>query len=141
MYCKTTPKLFALDDDDDSAELIVRIAKRLGYYARGIIDPRELRHAVNESNPDVITLDLSMPNTDGLEVLGHLKEMHFAGHLLVISGHRECLRERVCHWAKVYGLQVTGHLEKPISLPLLSDWLSRLHSSILREDPISPPDI
>jgi len=121
------PCLIAVDDNEDSAELIVRVATKAGYTARGVTNPRCLTDEVKENKPDVVTLDLSMPEADGLETLDFLRDADFRGRLIIISGHRECLREHVCKWAKTYGFDVAGNLEKPLRLQALSDLLTGLH--------------
>jgi CheY-like chemotaxis protein len=127
MTVETKPCLIAVDDNEDSAELIVRVATKVGYSAFGLTNPRCLKDEVTQKSPDVITLDLSMPEADGLETLDFLRDANFRGRLIIISGHRECLREHVCTWARTYGFDVAGNLEKPLRLQALSDLLTGLH--------------
>jgi CheY-like chemotaxis protein len=131
MTIETKPCLIAVDDNEDSAELIVRVAKKVGYSAFGLTNPRCLKDEVTQKSPDVITLDLSMPEADGLETLDFLRDANFRGRLIIISGHRECLREHVCTWARTYGFDVAGNLEKPVRLQALSDLLTGLHRQAL----------
>jgi DNA-binding NarL/FixJ family response regulator len=39
-----------------------------------------------EVRPDVLVLDLGLPDIDGMEVIQRLREMHLAVHILVITG-------------------------------------------------------
>jgi CheY-like chemotaxis protein len=123
MNAKLVPRLIAVDDNEDSAELIIRVAKTCGYSTRMMTDTRSLGDMLKRNDADVITLDLSMPDTDGIETLNLLRDAGFHGHLIIISGHRECLREYACEVAKNNGLKVAGHLEKPIRLQALRDLL------------------
>jgi CheY-like chemotaxis protein len=75
----------------------------------------------------VVTLDLSMPDADGIETLNLLRDAGFHGHLIIIRGHRECLRAYACEVAKTNGLKVAGHLEKPIRLQALRELLKSLN--------------
>jgi CheY-like chemotaxis protein len=131
MTVEIKPCLIAVDDNEDSSELIVRVARKVGYAARGVTNPRCITDEVKQNNPDVITLDLSMPEADGLETLDFLRNADFRGRLIIISGHRECLREHVCTWARTYGFDVAGNLEKPVRLQALSDLLTGLHRQAL----------
>ena len=121
------PRLIAIDDNEDSAELIIRIAKACGYSTRMMTDTRSLGDTLKQNGADVVTLDLSMPDADGIETLHVLREVSFSGHLIIISGHRECLREYACETAKTNGLKVAGHFEKPIRLQALRELLRSLN--------------
>jgi CheY-like chemotaxis protein len=127
MNTKLMPRLIAVDDHGDSAELIIRVAKTCGYSTRMMTDTRSLGDTLKRNDADVITLDLSMPDADGIETLNLLRDAGFRGHLIIISGHRECLREYACEVAKTNGLKVAGHLEKPIRLQALRELLKSLN--------------
>ena len=42
-----------------------------------------------EHNPDVVTLDITMPEMDGLTVLGHMLEINPAARILVVTAITE----------------------------------------------------
>jgi DNA-binding response OmpR family regulator len=123
-----TPKarLLAVDDNSDSAELIVRVASKCGYDARAMTDLRPLRRLLEEWKPHVLTLDLVMPQEDGIAILSMLKESKFAGTLIIISGQDDWLRETAGRLASACGLNVAHHLSKPIDLKELRGVLSEL---------------
>ena len=66
-------RLLAVDDNSDSAELIVRVASKCGYEARPMTDLRPLRSVLEEWKPHVLTLDLVMPQEDGIAILSTSK--------------------------------------------------------------------
>ena len=86
-------RLLAVDDNSDSAELVARVAAKCGYETQTISDPRALRRAVEEWKPEVLTLDLCMPEADGIGLLSMLEESGFAGQLVIISGQEGWLRK------------------------------------------------
>lgn len=49
-----------------------------------------------ELSPDVVTLDLSMPGMNGLELLKHVKSRFPATHVLVVSMHQETTYAERC---------------------------------------------
>jgi CheY-like chemotaxis protein len=53
-------RLLAVDDDQDSAELIVRKALRSGYQSFPADDAKTLRESVPHWRPNIITLDLCL---------------------------------------------------------------------------------
>lgn len=117
-------RLLAVDDNSDSAELIVRVASKCGYEARPMTDLRPLRSVLEEWKPEVLTLDLVMPQEDGIAILSVLKEAQFSGTLIIISGQDDWLRETAGRLASASGLNVAHHLSKPIDLKELRGVLS-----------------
>jgi two-component system chemotaxis response regulator CheB len=95
--------------------LIVRIASKCGYEARPMTDLRPLRSVLEEWKPHVLTLDLVMPQEDGIAILSVLKESHFSGTLIIISGQDDWLRETAGRLAQPAD-SPAHHLSKPIDL-------------------------
>ena len=62
------PRLLAVDDVADSAELVARVASRSGYESRFTTDPAEVDVLVREWRPDVLVTDISMPGMDAIEL-------------------------------------------------------------------------
>jgi DNA-binding response OmpR family regulator len=109
-------RLLAIDDNLDSAELIARIASKCGYEARAIADIPALSRVVVDWMPDIVTLDLCMPQDDGIVVLSMLREQGFSGSLLIISGQDEWLRKAAGRLATAQGLNVITDMSKPINI-------------------------
>jgi len=129
-------RLLAVDDNSDSAELIVRVASKCGYEARPMTDLRPLRSVLEEWKPNVLTLDLVMPQEDGIAILSTLKDSKFAGTLIIISGQDDWLRETAGRLASACGLNVAHHLSKPIDLKDLRSVLTTLQSAATDGAPV-----
>lgn len=119
-------RLLAIDDHVDSAELIARVAAKLGYDSRAVAGPVELRDKLASWQPDILTLDLCMPEEDGLGVLSLLQQQGFVGRIVIISGHDEWLRRSAGRLAVAKGLNIVGNLSKPIDLKSLRGLLAGL---------------
>jgi CheY-like chemotaxis protein len=126
-------RLLAIDDHADSAELIARIAVKQGYEARAVSGPDQLRENLTHWQPDILTLDLCMPEEDGLGVFSLLEQMKFTGSIVIISGHDEWLRTSASRLASALGLQIAGNLAKPIDLKQLRELLSGFRSAMAAE--------
>ena len=124
----TKSRLLAVDDNSDSAELIARVASKCGYDARSITDPSTLAQVLDEWKPQVLTLDLCMPEEDGISVLSLLTQSGFSGHLLIISGQDEWFRKTASRLASARGLNVANDLCKPVDLKALRELLTQLAS-------------
>jgi CheY-like chemotaxis protein len=121
-------RLLAIDDHADSAELIARVAAKLGYDSRTAASPIELRDALGSWQPDILTLDLCMPEEDGLGVFSFLEQQGFTGRIVIISGHDEWLRHSAGRLASAKGLNIAGNLSKPIDLKTLRSLLADLEA-------------
>ena len=119
-------RLLAVDDNSDSAELIARVASKCGYDARSMTDPSTLARVLDEWKPQVLTLDLCMPDEDGISVLSMLTQSGFSGHLLIISGQDEWFRKTASRLASARGLNVAEDLCKPVDLKALRELLTQL---------------
>jgi len=119
-------RLLAVDDNSDSAELVARVAAKCGYDTQTISDPRALRRTVEEWKPEVLTLDLCMPEADGIGLLSMLEESGFGGQLVIISGQEGWLRKAAGRLASLRGLRVADEMGKPVDIKALRQLLTNL---------------
>jgi putative two-component system response regulator len=73
MTAITRASVLVVDDEDSNIRLLRRMLARAGFTdVRATSDPREVAALVAESEPDVVLLDLHMPERDGFQVLEDL---------------------------------------------------------------------
>jgi len=123
---KSMKRLLAVDDNSDSAELIARIAMKCGYEARCITDSSGLGDVLKKFQPQVLTLDLCMPEEDGISLLSLLKDSGFSGSLLIISGQDDWFRKTAGRLATARGLNVALDMSKPVDIKALREILTGL---------------
>ena len=61
--------LLVVDDDADSREALSRILRRRGYRVTSVPNGRDALAVLTSSTPDLIVLDLRMPQMDGIMFL------------------------------------------------------------------------
>ena len=136
-------RLLAVDDDKDSAELIVRNALRCGYECFPVYDARTLREIIPHWRPHVVTLDLCLPDVERFETLSTLQAVQFTGDLIIISGQSDEYRRQAAEFALSGGLRVTADLPKPIQIVALREVLAHikagLFSALLDQYAARPP--
>jgi CheY-like chemotaxis protein len=123
-----TRRLLAIDDNLDCAELIARVAGKCGLEARAITDIPTLPALLADWMPDVLTLDLCMPQEDGIAVLSLLNQEGFFGSVLIVSGQEAWLRRSAGRLAAAHGLNVIADIAKPIDVKELRETLTNLPS-------------
>ncbi len=83
--------ILAVDDRQENRELIARHLSRSGHFVVTAASGEEALRAMEQSDVDVVLLDLLMPDMDGHEVLRHIKEHPEwrATPVIVISGSQD----------------------------------------------------
>lgn len=112
-------RILAVDDDVSSAELIVRVAERCGYEGFATSDSRGVTNLANALQPDVIAIDVNMPNIDARGLLELLAEAGYEGHIIIASGSDpEVLKETQSFGAEK-GLSIPHVMQKPLDFAQL----------------------
>ncbi len=116
-------RLLVVDDEPDFADFVKRTAEGLGYEASALSDPNLFKDAYAEFAPDVIVLDMVMPDIEGIELVQWLAEQNCTARILVVTGYNPYYGKMALGLGEVRGLKVETH-QKPISLATLRDALS-----------------
>lgn len=66
--------VLVVDDEPTIAEVVSRYLERAGYEAATAADGLEAIRVAGERRPDLVVLDVMLPQLDGLQVLRHLRE-------------------------------------------------------------------
>ncbi len=107
--------ILVVDDEIGIRELLSEILKDEGYTVKLAENAQAARNARREARPDLVLLDIWMPDTDGITLL---KEWSQAGQLtmpvVMMSGHGTI--ESAIEATRIGAFDF---LEKPISLPKL----------------------
>jgi CheY-like chemotaxis protein len=61
------------DDEEDILTLVSTIVERAGHEVVSVRDGAQVLAAIRERRPDLVVLDISMPEVDGLEVLRRVR--------------------------------------------------------------------
>ena len=82
----TGETILVVDDEQLVRDLLVQYLSLRGYRALGVKDGHEAISAVEQSPPHLILLDLMLPGMDGVELLRRLREKHFTGAIILVTG-------------------------------------------------------
>ena len=117
------PYLLVIEDESETRQLIAEIAEEEGYDVDQAGDVRQARILIERRRPDVILLDMHLPDGNGMELwrdldLPDTRVVFITGHSTVDSAI-EALR-----------CGAVDYLQKPVSLRRLKSVLNELKGSL-----------
>ena len=123
--------IFCVEDDRGIRELMTYTLSASGYEALGLKDGKELDEALKNTKPDLITLDIMLPNEDGISILKRLKndERYHDIPIIMASAKGE-------EYDKVIGLDLGAddYLAKPFGM---MEMVSRIKAVLRRSEATS----
>jgi len=105
------PRILIVDDEEKNVRLMAAILKNYGYDFETARNGREALEKTKEYSPDLIFLDIMMPEMDGYEACKRLKEDPLTQHLPVVMVTALADKE-----SKIRGLEAGANdfLAKPV---------------------------
>lgn len=120
--------IFCVEDDRGIRELMTYTLNASGYEALGLKDGKELDEALKNEKPCLITLDIMLPNEDGISILKRLKndERYHNIPIIMASAKGE-------EYDKVIGLDLGAddYLAKPFGM---MEMVSRIKAVLRRSE-------
>jgi CheY-like chemotaxis protein len=116
-------RIFVVEDNPAIRELILELVSSFGYSGQGVSDGADLLARLEESVPDLVVMDVRMPNLDGLQAIRRIRERASLKNLPVIALTASAMRGD-----REIGLQsgFDAYLTKPIDPDLLQNEIERL---------------
>ncbi|HKX54214.1 MAG TPA: EAL domain-containing response regulator [Nitrosospira sp.] len=126
MVERSAVKILVLDDESFMLKLLNRILSNLGYSSVTLCDSGRAaleKIADVDAAPNVILLDLNMPEMDGIEFVRHLVDRHYLGSLILVSGEDERILQTTVKLVRAHKIPILGYLHKPVKPDALSELL------------------
>jgi PAS domain S-box-containing protein len=105
-------RVLVVDDNVDAAETLQMVVAQMGHQVEAAYDGRSALEAARRERPDVVLLDLSMPEMDGVQVARELRSAPACRNVRIVAlsglGQREDRRR-----SREAGFD--DHLVKPVS--------------------------
>ena len=111
-------KILIIEDDFQLNSLIGKIARDVGFQTESCLSGKELVNIYEQFIPDIIVLDILMPDNDGFEVLKFLQEKQSRARIIILSG-QDNYREMAVHMATGLGLKIDASVPKPFRVAAL----------------------
>ena len=102
-------RVLVLDDDPQTLRLVRDVLGPAGYHTAVTGDPGELPRLLREEQPDLVLLDLVLPGTDGIDLMGRVPELADVP-VIFISGY-----DRAETIAAAFDAGAVDYIVKPFS--------------------------
>ena len=121
--------IYLLEDDDSIRKLVMYALESQGFEVRGFALPREFWQAMRVQLPELVLLDIMLPQEDGLSVLSKLRAEMSTRTLPVIM-----LTARNTEYDRAYGLDLGAddYISKPFGMMELT---ARVRAVLRRAKP------
>ena len=124
--------IYLLEDDDSIRKLVIYALESQGYEAEGFAAPSEFWAAMRVQIPQLVLLDIMLPQEDGISVLEKLRADPATERLPVIM-----LTAKNTEYDRAYGLDTGAddYISKPFGVMELA---ARVRAVLRRSGPVSP---
>jgi CheY-like chemotaxis protein len=119
------------DDEEDILMLVTTIVERSGHRVVSVRDGAEALSAVREQRPDLVVLDISMPEVDGLEVLRRIRADEETRELPVLLLSARAQEDDVRHG---FATGASAYVKKPFSPSELAERVDALLGTAAHSD-------
>lgn len=126
--------IYCVEDDVNIRELVLYALRASGFEAEGFDSAAPFFERIAAARPDLVLLDIMLPETDGLAILRQLRETPRTAHLPAIM-----LTAKTAEYDKVRGLDdgADDYLTKPFGVMEL---ISRIKAVLRRSIPAQSDD-
>jgi len=109
---RRTHRILIADDDRNHRRIVEELLAEAGYEVEGAADGIEALAAIERTPPELLLLDLRMPNLDGIGVLERLRALPRTFPVIVITALQDADADVIARGA-------TSVLIKPVSIDAL----------------------
>jgi len=122
----TQYSILIADDDPSTLQLLTDLLKSNGFQVTATSSGTEALKIYKQEAPDIVLADLAMPEMNGLQLLGELKEYDPLAKVVIITAYSD--KDTI---TRAFRMGALEFLEKPLDPQLL---VSKLLDLLARED-------
>ena len=115
--------ILVVDDSEDMRDLLQRLLERAGYRVVLAADGQTSLTQAKLHHPDLVLMDLSLPDMDGWEAVRHLRKMREFRSIpiIAVTAHVSPREEE-----RAMAAGCTAHIGKPFDTRVLLQSIARL---------------
>jgi two-component system alkaline phosphatase synthesis response regulator PhoP len=117
------PVLMVVDDEPEIVDFVRDAAEEFGFAVDSAKDGRDCISRMMHSHPNVLLLDVMMPDMDGVELVRQLADRNMPLPIIVMSGNEQFYMQIIEMIARQSGIEILGTLNKPFHVAQLETCL------------------
>jgi DNA-binding NtrC family response regulator len=119
-------KVLVVDNEVEFASTLVERLRLRNIVAKGVFSGEDALSMITDCSPDVIILDLQMPDMSGLNVLSKVKDLDPSIEVILLTGHGS-------FEAGITGMELGAfdYIIKPVDLTLLMEKIAEAYKKRL----------
>ena len=78
-------KIMIVDDEEDICNFVKQFFGARSFEVTCALDGQEAVSVINEVNPDLVLMDIRMPNLNGIEALGKMRQMRPKQKIIMVT--------------------------------------------------------
>jgi two-component system, cell cycle response regulator DivK len=116
------PIILYVEDDPNSRLLIKRILMAEGYVVLEAADSVSTLHILKNTQPDLILMDINLPEVDGYSLTAQIREQLNLRHVPIVALTANVMRgDR----ERTLAAGCVGYIQKPINVDTLPDQIQQ----------------
>jgi EAL domain-containing protein (putative c-di-GMP-specific phosphodiesterase class I) len=131
----SAPSAFVVDDEPQVRSFVSNVLATAGFRTDQFSSSSEVEAALPRLMPQLIILDLSLGDSDAIEVIRALAAVRYRGDVLLISGHDSATLDEVQKIGRLRGIKMLEALRKPFRIDQLRERIAPV-----RRDPPARSD-
>lgn len=125
-------RVLIIDDEPETVSILTMFLNMVGFDASGELTGRAGQDAIKSMPPDVLILDLMLPDADGYEICRALRAEDATRNMPIIILSARTTREDV---RKGYEVGATRYMKKPVDLDFLANEVKTLAKQAKHKEP------
>lgn len=110
------PLILYVEDNLDNRKLVRRILEASGFHFQGTSNAKETQAFLQQQIPDLILMDINLPQVDGYTLTQQLRQQDELAHIPIVALTANVLKE---DQDKAIQAGCNGFIQKPINVDLL----------------------
>ena len=113
-----SPIILYIEDNFDNFKLVRRVLMVEGFEVHGAIDGHEAFVFLQQTTPDLILMDINLPQIDGYTLAGQIQQQSSYAHIPIIALTANVMKQ---DREKSIAAGCKGFIKKPIDVDLLPE--------------------
>ena len=129
--------IYAIDDDLLLGDIFSYVGEATGFDVEIVPSGKVLKNKLRKKRPDLLVMDIVMPNMDGIELINWFAEIQCKLPVVLMSGYDSSYLNAAAKLAAAQKINVVGRLQKPIAIETLEKLFRKLKLDLLTDSSLA----